>query len=347
MVPVPGDGRYEWAGYLPMLEKPHAVNPPDGFIATANNNLTPPGYPHLDAIGYTWADPYRFDRITEVLRAGGRFTVADMQRLQTDYASLPARRLVPLLERVRGATEASERARQALLAWDRVLSANSAAAGIYEAWLARLDDTITALVLPDSLARALLRGPSTKRLVDWLTAPDAKFGADPVAGRDALVRAALDAAVTDLAARFGPDTSGWRWGQERMHHATIRHPLSGAVSAEVRRQLEVGPAPRGGDGTTVGATGTGNQQSGASFRIVADTRDWDASSGINTPGQAGDPRSPHYRDLFPLWARDAYFPVAYSRARVEALTEATTVLVPPGVPPLTPRRAPASPVRPR
>jgi penicillin amidase len=101
------------------------------------------------------------------------------------------------------------------------------------------------------------------------------------------------------------------------------------VSPEIRKQLDVGPAPRGGDANTVGATGNGgNQTSGASFRIVADVSDWERSVGTNTPGQSGDPASAHYRDLFEWWAVDRYFPVAFARKRVEGLAERTWVLAP-------------------
>ena len=34
--------------------------------------------------------------------------------------------------------------------------------------------------------------------------------------------------------------------------------------------------------------------------------------------QSGDPYSPHYRDLFPLWAGGDYFPLAFSDAAVAA-----------------------------
>ena len=61
---------------------------------------------------------------------------------------------------------------------------------------------------------------------------------------------------------------------------------------------------------------------------MADLADWDASLGTNAPGQSGDPRSPHYRDLFAPWARGEYFPVLYSRAKVEAAAEGRTVLLP-------------------
>ncbi len=101
------------------------------------------------------------------------------------------------------------------------------------------------------------------------------------------------------------------------------------MNAETKTLLEVGPLPRGGDGTTVSATGgNDNQTSGGSLKIVADTDNWDNSVGLNTPGQSGNPEDPHYRDLFELWARGRYFPVAYSRAKVESVAESTSTLTP-------------------
>ena len=327
LVPVPGDGRYEWAGFLPILDKPHAYDPPSGFIATANNDLIPPGYAHRDAVGYTWADPYRHDRIAEVLRGATKLTIPDMERLQTDYLSIPARQLVPLLAHVHESTDAAERARQALLTWNLVLNTASVPAGIYEAWREALTDSVNALTIPPE-ARRLIPGVGMSRMIQWLSAPDARFGANPAARRDAIVRGSLESAIADLTRRFGPDTSAWRWGQTQYHHVLIQHPLSAAVNSSVRQQLDVGPLPRGGDGLTVNATGYGNQRSGASFRIIVDTGDWDAAVGANTPGQSGDPASPHYRDLFDLWAGNRYFPVPYSRQRVEGVTESLTVLIP-------------------
>jgi len=160
-------------------------------------------------------------------------------------------------------------------------------------------------------------------------APDGRLGADPTAARDSLVGQSLEEAVAELTTRFGPDMANWKYGQGRYHHALIRHPLSAAVNAGLRSRLDAGPVPRGGDGSTVTATGNGdNQTSGGSFKFIADAEDWDNSIGINTPGQSGDPGSPHYRDLFGLWATGRYFPVAYSRGKVESVTESVTRLVP-------------------
>jgi penicillin G amidase len=101
------------------------------------------------------------------------------------------------------------------------------------------------------------------------------------------------------------------------------------VTPEVRARLEVGPLPRGGYAHTVNSTSDhDNQATGATFRIIADTGDWDRSVGTNSPGQSGDPDSPHYRDLFESWADGRYFPVTFGRTKVESVTTVRTHLVP-------------------
>ncbi len=328
LVPVPGDGRYEWAGYLPIRSKPNAYNPAEGFIATANNNLTREDYPFRDAIGWSWADPFRFARIAEVLGSGRRVSMTDMMKLQNDYTSLPARALVPLLAGLKGGSEAVERARVALLAWDHVLDRESVAAGIYEAWYRRLVENTPAVVVPAS-ARAMARGIPAKRIIDWLIAPGGEFGAVPTAGRDSLLLGSLAEAVRELTRRYGADMAAWKWGS--YHQVQLLHPMSAALSDQLRRKFEVGPWPRGGDGNTPGATGGGeNQTAGASFRMIVEAGDWDGAVGTNTPGQSGDVESAHYRDLFELWKDDRYFPVKYSRQAVEGVTRERVVLVPGG-----------------
>ena len=123
--------------------------------------------------------------------------------------------------------------------------------------------------------------------------------------------------------------TSWRWGQEQYHHALIRHQLADIATPEVRAKLNVGPYPRGGDSFTVSATGNAdNQTSGGSLKIIADTENWDNSLGLNNPGQSGDPESPHYRDLFEIWSRGKYFPIFYSRPKVESVAEERWTLQP-------------------
>jgi penicillin amidase len=320
LVPVPGDGRYEWEGYLPIEDKPHVVNPPEGYFATANNELIPDGYPHMDAVGFEWSPPYRWLRAVEVLGSGRRFTLRDMAELQTDELAIPARTLAPLLEPLRSNEPLVEEARRRLVGWDFVMGKESVAAGVYAAWQNALWDAVEALKIPEE-TREWISGVELTTVIEWLQSPDGEFGADPIAGRDALLLEALATAVDDLTDRFGPDPEGWVYGQEGYKHVRLRHPLSEAVNEDWRDRLEVGPLPRGGYGFTLNQTGGGdNQTSGASFRILVDTGDWDATLGMNNPGQGGHPDHPHYEDLFELWASDRFHPVFYSRDKVESVT---------------------------
>ncbi len=319
LVPVPGDGRYEWAGYLPIKELPHVLNPAKGFWNTSNNYLIPPGWPYKDALHYTWADPYRASRVAEVLGSGRLFTVAEMIRLQNDDLSIPARSLVPLLRDLPMNDPASDKARDRLLAWNYILDKDSVPAGIYEMWQRRIQANLRELLVPKE-ARGFIGNLNMKLIIDWLLAPDGRFGADPIAGRNAVLAKSLNEAVAELTKRFGADMEKWKLGA--YHHALIRHPLDPAVKSEWQAKFNVGDEPRGGDSYTVTATGGGdNQTSGGSFKIVVDTEEWDNSIGLNNPGQSGDANNPHYRDLYDLWAHGKYFPVFYSRKKIESVTE--------------------------
>ena len=327
LVPVPGDGRYEWDGYLPIEDLPHVFNPEADYFATANNFMVPENYGYMNALHYTWGDEMRAVRLAEVLGSGRRHTLVDMMQLQHDELSVPARNLVPLLDGVTITDSRIAEVRRKLLDWDFVLDQRSTEAAIYVAWERQLLDRVKKLFVPQAVQELL--SLNMKRVIDWLSAPDGRFGPDPLVGRNALLVDSMFEAISNLESRLGLDMTQWQYGDERYKHALIRHPLGATVRSDLRDQLDVGPVPRGGYGRTVNNTGNGdNQTSGASFRIIADSENWDNSVGINSPGQSGDPDNVHYRDLFDLWARGQYFPIFYSREKVESVVEQTTNLKP-------------------
>jgi len=325
LLPVPGSGGYEWSGFVPTGELPHSFNPAAGFIATANNRMIPDGYPYK--VGYEWAPPFRVERIRGVLddarRNGSKLDVAALERLQSDVVSLPGRRLVDLLEKS-GDDSAPARL---LHAWDGIVSADSSAAALYEVWQGELTTRIVAAVAPEEARREIWW--SLARVLDELSQPSVEhFGTTPEAGRDRLLRDALAAAAEKLAGLQGSDPAKWSWGA--LHTARFRHPLDAASGAA--DLLDPAPVPRPGDDETVNATGTRDggyeQLYGASYREILDLADWDRSRAVNVPGQSGQPGSPHYADLLPLWAAGEYFPLVYSRDAVERASPDRLVLRP-------------------
>jgi len=328
LVPVPGDGRYEWSGYLPVLSLPGKFNPDKGFWATANENLAPADYPHKNAIAYTWTDTYRSDRINEVLASGSRHTLASMMRLQFDYLSIPARILIPYLENIHSRNPKTESARNMLLSWNYELETSSMAAGIYVAWEKKISENIIPLFVPEK-ARDLCPSIPLSKIIEWITSLRPEFGENAPEGRDNFLINCLHQAVDDLTKKLGPDMKKWNYGQPSYHHVLIRHPLSNIVSEDLRKKLDSGPLPRGGYNFTPGATGgTDNQTQGASFRMVVDLKDWDLTMFTNAPGQSGDPESPFYKNLFDLWAKDQHFPVYFSRKMIESNIFEKIVLYP-------------------
>ena len=326
LVPVPGDGRYEWSGFLPIKQLPHVKNPDKGYYNTSNEFQIPRGWPYSQALHYVWTDPYRAQSVAEVLGSGRKFSVADMVQLQNSDLSIPARSLAPLLRDLDIPDPTVRTAAFMLTHWNFVLDKESIEAGIYEMFQRHLMANVRGIVVPAE-AREHVGMPAMARIIAWMQAPDGRFGTDPVAGRNALLIKSLSEAVAELTNRLGHDMQKWTLGS--YHYARILSPFSTAVRPDLEAQYDVGHAPRGGDSYTITATGgADNQGAGGSFKIVMDTENWDNSVGLNNPGQSGDIASPHYRDLYELWSRGKYFPVFYSRAKVESVAEKTVSLVP-------------------
>lgn len=247
--------------------------------------------------------------------------------LQNDPTNVVARRLIPLLAPL--AADPALGADVAVLqAWDGRTAIDSAAAALFEVWSVKhLGRATVAHAVPEG-ARALVGSGGFDAVLALLEAPDARLGTSPVATRDAILRESLSAAIAEIEAALGRDRAGWAWG--KLHHARFEHSLEGVAGPNAR--LSTPRLPLAGTYFSPLAAGwrandyrTG---AGASFRMVLDVGNWDASRVINAPGQSGDPASPHHQDHYPLWAKGEYVPLLYSRDAVEAATVRTLRLIP-------------------
>jgi penicillin G amidase len=323
LLPVPGDGRYEWQGFLPAAELPQEFNPARHFLATANHNILPPGYRH--ELGYDWGPTFRFDRIVETFSQPDRkFTAEDFQRLQHDELAVPARELIGLLARAQGAEADLKPWIERLAKWNRVVSKDSAEAALYVLWTGKLPEAAFRKRIPETLWPIVGDGLSTDNLIRLLEEASPRwFGDDPRRGRDAALLAALREAVAEARKRLGDDPAAWRWGA--IHRTSFHHPLSGRD-----RMFALPTYELGGDGDTVRVTWGPDYtvNFGASFREILDVADWDRSLATSAPGQSGQPLSPHYADLLPLWAEGRYFPLLFSRERIEAESKDKLLLEP-------------------
>lgn len=323
LLPVPGAGHYEWSGYVPNSELPHSFNPSGAFIATANHKMIPENYAYN--VGFEWAAPYRVHRIDEVISgirdSRTKITLNDMKKLQTDVVSLPARQLMKLLKE---ASPTPTAATEMLLAWDATMSEGSGAAALYEVWVRNLQK---AAADEEGIGAVEDDWPLQEVLGELTNPSEQIFGADAVVARNKLLQETLDSAWKQTEQLLGPDPQKWSWGT--LHTIRFRHSLDLLPGAAAL--LDLGPLSRPGDGYTANATWPGQkfeQEGGASYREILDTADWDHSLAVNTPGQSGQPGSPHYSDLLPLWDKGEYFPLLYSRKAVETNAQDRLVLGP-------------------
>jgi penicillin G amidase len=318
LLPVPGNGRYEWEGFFDMDALPEEFNPSRGFSATANALVLPPDYPIGERrVGFEWSAPWRQQRVFEVLAQQNPHSLEQSLALQRDYHSVLAREVMALLPQTVDGEGAP--ALTLLRNWDHSLEADSAPALLYAVWMYRH--------LPPALARALLpEGPQDLLPLDTLTIIDTLRY--PLGQEIALET--LAEAWQAVRQEFGNDPRVWRWGDA--HQIRFRHPLLHLAGEALAERLRYPPYPRGGSANTANNTSFDPADflvaSGASFRMVLDVGNWDAARMTSAPGQSGDPRSPFYRNLLEVWARNGSFPLLYSREAVEAHRVLTIELIP-------------------
>ena len=305
LLPVPGDGQYEWDGYFDMDTLPVEYNPKRGYLATANSMNLPLGYPIKDfKIGFEWSAPWRYLRIIGALEGNNNHSMEDSARLQRDYRSLLAREVISKLPRL------SAYDQNLLSNWDFVLSPDSSSAALWAVWYYKyLVPNIKVLIDP------YLQRPVGFFEIDSLTVLDLL---NTERGK-AIAYEALSPAISELKELLGENPATWSWGD--LHQIKFSHPLNRMVDQSIKRKMEIKPYPRGGSANTTNNTGFSaldfNVRSGASFRMVIDVGSWDNSTMTNAPGQSGDPKSIFYDNLLEGWAKDESFPLLYSREKIE------------------------------
>lgn len=325
LLPVPGDGRYEWAGYYDMDQLPVEANPARGWIATANHMNIPANNPVPAAkLGMEWVPRWRFERIREMLDRPEKKTLQDMVALQTDYLSIPARKIVLLLKDTQTQDLRVSEAITLLRNWDFRLTAESPAAALFQVWYDRYLGPGVVGLRTATEAIKLIGDIDSNALLAVLEHPAGR------AQRDALFVGTLRNAIAEMEQRQGTNRLQWSWG--RLHQMEFNHPLFAALDADSAKQMNLAARPRGGGAFTVNANSypvsTMKVTGGASFRMVLDVGNWDNALAFNVPGQSGNPKSKHYGDLFDLWSKDTAFPLLYSRAAIEKATEMKIQLTP-------------------
>ena len=314
--PFPGKtDEYDWKGFVPFDQMPHVFNPPDGFIATANNKIINDSYPYH--ISNHWESPWRSIRISEVLKEQERFSVEDIQRLQLDLISVHAREVIPLIFHAYDSVQVTDPEVKTMLEyfrnWNFEMRKEDVSTTlfqviitklIYNTFHDRMGDRLYSLYdtlasTPLSAMSNLLRNPNS----DWFDDPNTTMRET----RDDAIRRSVNDAFSELRQRLSGKLKEWQWG--RLHTITFEH-IFGADRL-FASFFNIGPYSIGGSHSTVNVgqyflAHPYESKVGASMRQIFNLADLDDTRSVLPPGQSGQVFSTHYKDQMLMWLNGAY-----------------------------------------
>lgn len=327
--PVPGwNDAYAWTDWIPFEALPQAFNPAQGYVVTANNRVTPEGYPYF--ITNRWAAPYRAERITALVTGKPDLTVEDFARFQADQFSVQAAELLPLLLRAQPETPEEAQALHLLRTWDGDVGADSAGAAIYEAWYAHLYEALLGDDLGGSIGDKMLGRHDPVMLRRILSGEEAVWCDDvltPVVEDCAAIsQKALSDALKDLTERLGANMDRWTWG--KLHEMQFAHNPFSEIS--LLKPFFDRSVVTGGDGFTVNPAPFRlvepyDSKHLPSYRQVIDLGNWNNSLFMHTTGQSGHLFSSHYDDLIPLWHDVAFAPMYWDKQSLQQASGVRTL----------------------
>ena len=294
----------DWQGWWPLADYPQAVDPAQGYLASANQQ---PKDPKVDPryFGWDWPDPWRAMRINALLRADSAVTPDDMRRFQTDPVSERTRIFVRAFTQAVDSAPAPRdtvlaHAAKILAGWDQRFTTDNEVAVLYAAALDELTRrTWDELLIPGATSNDRPRGaatPSATMLAELLSDPkspwwDDRSTKDVVEDRDMILRASLRAGYDRVVKKYGAPGAAWRWANSRVEN--IYHLLRIPALSRLDIPMQSGPgtlSPSGGDGTA-----------GSSWRMVVELGPEVRAWGTYPGGQSGNPASKRYDDHLGKW----------------------------------------------
>ena len=337
LLPVPGwTGEYEWKGYVPFEERPHLLNPEQGFIATANNKIIGGGYPHV--IGLYWEPMDRITRIRQLLEAKEKISVDDVKRMHQDIYCILASEITPHMIEVleqRFSDENAKKAKDILSGWYFMMDEDSVGACLFAVTLRKMMENIFQDELGEDLFQKYIKMVSfPPRAIRMMVRKGSSPWFDNVntAEKETMedvIASSLRQTLSELTQVIGDDMDTWTWG--RIHTLTFEHTLG------KKRPLDwifnLGPFPVGGDNLTINKKQYPYEKPyrvnhGVSQRMIVDLSNMSGALHVLPTGESGHLKSPHHRDQIDLYLSGKYHTAWTNRADVEKNSEGILILRP-------------------
>lgn len=316
ILPQPGEtGEFDWKGYVPFEKNPMMFNPPEGFVATANNKIVGNQYPYY--LSNLWEPSYRIERLVELFGERALFSANDFEAMQRDLVSMQAKKYVPRIMAAFAGTDTSSPNVQKALAylrnWNYQMGPEQVSAAIYEAFHRRLIENTFFDEMGDSLLALYDTIASTPiNVLAELMKKDSSSWFDDVRtpkreSADDIIRKSFQEGLELLTRELGADMRAWRWGD--IHTIEFEH-LFGKTPI-LRSIFNVGPLPVGGSHATLWKGDYFLHHSFAarvapSVRFIFDMSQTGGIRSVLPPGQSGQAYHEHYDDQVHLWAQGLY-----------------------------------------
>ncbi len=284
-----------WQELIPMEENPHALNPEQGYLSSANQTVTDSTYPYWYN-GYFYQ--YRAWRINQMLDKTTGATVQDMFALQNDVYSILAARILPVLMKYVAQGAPSAGAKQhitELKAWNYELAADNKTATLFQLFWNNVCNLFYAKERPYSVPNDVLT--KSELVMTKILLEDSNLIKNNIPSWPSMpqnIQSAFAQAV-DSFDRIN-DKEWFKVKNTSVKHLT-KIPAFGYDNLEI-----------GGWGNTVNAAkGT----HGPSWRMVVEmTKDINAY-GVYPGGQSGNPGSKYYANFLDNWVKGKYYKLAF------------------------------------
>ena len=339
-VPVPGwTGEFDWTGFVPFEEMPHALNPEQGFIVTANNKVIPDTFPQF--LGNVWMNGYRSSVITkfisEAIQAGTKISPAMISKIMYNTYCIPAHELLKHISEVQTTDSDIIKVQMVLTTWDRTMSKTSVGATLYEVIRYHLVKNILVPTLGNSAVESFMGlgfdpvllpshefyGHDTTVLLRLLDNSDSNWIRN-AGGKEKLLVTSIKQAVAWLTKELGPIRDEWHWG--RIHKALFPHAFD--IKKPLNYIFNPKAIPMDGNTDTPKQSAMlpnnpyHNRAWSVSIRHLFDFSCYpEYFREIISPGQSGILGHKHYDDFITDWEKGTYRIVYLQPEKFKLLAE--------------------------
>ncbi len=355
LLPSPGwDGEYDWQGYLDVSLHPRAVNPPEGYVATANNRTISPDESFI--LSSSWEYPERIERITELIESTNLHTMEDSTRIQNDLFSALIPKLKntifkePLFTEIMAEIQSwsdenrkanAQEAIRILKHFNGNFHPDSAEAPILGALLytythntfldelGPAESTVWQSFLDNSnscyspiMDQIICRGDESP-FWDNITTPEIETKAQ-------ILSASFADVIPLIEKKLGTEREKWQWGKMHTYHfktETTKLAEHMGMTKKIAMKLlssffDRGPYPAGGSFATINIARYSLAKNFdvwliPEMRIIVDFSKEEPLMAINSTGQSDNPVSPHYEDGIHAWREGRYQPFPFKKDNIE------------------------------